>query len=431
MSAAGFRGREARFVLPVTMSHVARRQALLRTGIEPDVEQAYIVDDFMELEHEDRARLVAIHEAINTTVDWGDDHHSPWHENVAGAKNDAYLSLTRDPDGRWRRRLPEESDSHLVDEVFYATPGRTITAIEKLEVDSDGTAGDALQAMLLGAPLVADLGNDGTLELKHVLAAYEQALKLADELIKIVDSGARFDDVFFFDYYIVTDDALYFCPDLARESPNRPAALLREANPEAYEEAKALLQQLESVPGATVREKVDGICGSWWSGYGAASDERRVTLIVKPAVTKALKEAAAEQNTHEAADRYEKCRATWIDKHGSQRLKRAANRGYRHDGIYRDERLAAELPEFVGSLGRKPTVRELVNPSAEALELEAQVLARAEALGITEDQVRLVYAEPGTDSDWAPGEFVQIEGYLARHTVWRSVSGMKDDDIPF
>jgi hypothetical protein len=59
-------------------------------------------------------------------------------------------------------------------------------------------------------------------------------------------------------------------------------------------------------------------------------------------------------------------------------------------------------------------------------------LARAEGLGITDDQVRLVYAQPGQDSDWADGEYVQIEGYLGRHTGWQSVSGAKsDDDIPF
>jgi hypothetical protein len=114
-------------------------------------------------------------------------------------------------------------------------------------------------------------------------------------------------------------------------------------------------------------------------------------------------------------------------------LKRAALRGYRHDGVYRDERLTVELPDFVGSLGRKPTIRALVNPSAQALELEAQVLARAEALGIREEQVRLVYAQPGQDSDWSDGEFVQIERYLGRHTVWQSVSTEKtaDDDIRF
>jgi hypothetical protein len=220
---------------------------------------------------------------------------------------------------------------------------------------------------------------------------------------------------------------------LSQNPPNRPAAILKQANPQSYAQARALLDHLRPVSAVTVAEKIDRVCFHWWSGtYVDAPDERKVRDLLRMAVTNALNDVRVEQAKLEATERYEHCRANWIAKHGSQRLKRAAARGYRHDGIYRDERLTLELPDFVGSLGRKPTVRELVNPSEHALELESQTLARAEALGIPEDKVRLVFAQPGQDSDWADGEFVQIDGYLDRHTVWQSVSGERsDDDIPF
>jgi hypothetical protein len=99
-----------------------------------------------------------------------------------------------------------------------------------------------------------------------------------------------------------------------------------------------------------------------------------------------------------AAHAYEQGREAWIDEHGSDRLKRAVERGYKHDGICRDERMATELPGFI-SFAKKRNVREIMNPSEEALEIEREVLELVERNGMTDVSVRLV---------WVPAESPRI-----------------------
>lgn len=429
-------GRPVNFVLPVTLSRRLCRDVLVRTGVAPAAEQIYVVAEFTDLSADLRTRIVDTWEKVNVHVEeeerYFDDDEPYLH--VSGARNDGYLWLQRNADDGWTRYLSGTAgDSIDVDDVFFATPGRTIGALEHLRSTLNEDEIETLDAMLAGAPLVERLGENNVLSPADVLDAYERALELAERLINLVDVGARdTTDDFFRAAFELTDDAVFLFPDAGQSPPNRPAAILKQASPKAYEHARELLGQVADVPAATVAEKIDRLCFHWWSPYATQPDEHKVEMLLKTAVRNMLADARAEEAKREAAERYERCRAKWIVKHGSQRLKRAAARGYRHDGIYRDERLQLELPGFVGSLGRKPTIRELVNPSERALELEAQALARAEALGIGEDKVRLVYAQPGTESDWSDGEFMQIEGYLGRHTVWQSVSGgCSDDDIPF
>lgn len=426
-------GRHVSFVLPVTLSPFARRGVLLSTGVEPTAEQIFVVNNLTDLPQGLRARVVDAWEKVNVHVDEEERFLSDCesHLEMSGARNDGYLWLQRNATQRWTRYLPgSDGDSIDVDDVFYATPGRTVGAVEHLRATLEPDQDAVLDAMLAGAPLVDELGEGDVLRVEDVLDAYERALDLAQRLIDLVDAGTR--DSWLHSAFEITDDALFLHPDLKQNPPNRPAAILKQASPQAYAQARELLDQLGPVPAPTVVEKIDRVCFHWWSAYADALDERKVRDLVRMAVTNALNDVHVEQAKREAAERYEQCRANWIAKHGSQRLKRAAARDYRHDGIYRDERLEVELTDFIGWLGRKPAIRELVNPSERALELEAQALARAEALGVPEDKVRLVFAQPGQDSDWGDGEFVQIEGYLGRHTVWRSVSGARsDDDIPF
>jgi hypothetical protein len=429
-------GTPVEFVLPVMLSRTAQRSVLLNTGCEPSGRQTFILDDLTQLAPDQRLRLVDIWEKVNIRVKRPEDDFIPRGASlIIDARIDGYLWLHRGSDDRWSRYLPNSKGAAInVEDVFYATPGRTITALERLSVDLDEISNDALAAMLGGAPLVDDLGDGNTLRARHVFDAYERALDLAQQLVDLVDAGTRdLSSDLFSSGYEITEDAVFLFPALGAEKPNRPAAILKEASPTAYAEARELLGQLDGVPRNTVLEKIDRVCFHWWNLYAHRADESKVRGLLRMAVANALSDVQGEKKKAAEIARYEQCRAKWIAKHGSQRLKRAALRSYRHDGVYRDERLAVELPDFVGSLGRKPTIRELVNPSAEALELEAQVLARAEGLGITEEQVRLVYAQPGQDSDWSDGAFVQIERYLGRHTVWQSVLGEKsaDDDIPF
>lgn len=438
MSITGhLQGRAVQFVLPVTLSRALRRDVVVRTGTEPTPAQIYVVGNFAELSADLRTRMVDVWEKVNVHVDEEEQYFEdgePYLE-ITGARNDGYLWLQRNAEERWTRYLPDtEGDSIDVDEVFFATPGRTISELEHLRSTLVENETEAVSAMLAGAPLVERVGQNNALLPDDVLDAYERALQLAERLIDLVDAGTRDTTPGVFrSAFGMTDDAVFLFPDARRTPPNRPAAILKQASPTAYEQSRELLAQVGEVPAATVAEKIDRVCFHWWSTlYARAPDERKVETLLKAAVRNMLSDVQAEQAKQAQAERYEQCRAAWIAKHGSQRLKRAAARDYRHDGIYRDERLQLELPGFVGALGRKPTIRELVNPSEQALELEAQALARAEALGIDGDNVRLVYAQPGSDSDWSDGEFVQIEGYLGRHTVWQSVSGERSaDEIPF
>jgi len=429
-------GHPVNFVLPVTLSRALRRDVLLRTGIEPTAAQIYVVEEFTNMSPELRTKLVGTWEKINVHVDVVERHlpDGEPYEHLTAARTDGYLWLHRNAHDRWTRYLPgTDGDAIDIDDVFYATPGLTIDALSHFRLTLDEGEAEALDAMLAGAPLIATVGPNNTLPLDAVLDAYERALLLAQRLIDHVDAGIRDTSADFWrNSFEITDDCIFLNPDAQQDPPNRSAAILRQASPKAFAQACDLLEQIGPVAAVTVAEKIDRVCFHWWSHYADEPDETKVETLLKMAVTNMLNDERVEQASRAEVERYERCRANWISKHGSQRLKRAAARGYRHDGIYRDERLALELPEFVGSLGRKPTIRELVNPSEPALELEAQVLARAEALGISEDNVRLVFAQPGHDSEWDDGEFVQIEGYLGKHSVWQSVSGERSDgDIPF
>jgi len=432
------KGQHARFVLPVTLSAQVMRDLLLRTGVNPDPQQTFTVTDLTELSTQARAELVAVTEKAH--VHWEADgeetmHGTPWWECLTEARCDGYLYLHRGIHDRWSRYLPDtEGNSVELDRVFFSGSSGTVAAPEAFAEIVDADEQQVLHFMLAGAPLVKDIGESESLELAHVLAAYEAALGLAGRLIALTDTGIMARGGFLGEPYVVTDDAVFLYPDLTSPTPNRPAAVLKSASPKAYEKAVELLTRLDSViHRQTVKEKIDRVCFHWWAKHTEGrSDEEKVDTLLDMAVVNTLSDIAGETKKATEAEHYDECRAKWIAKHGSSRLKRAAERGYRHDGIYRDERLKVELPEFVGSLGRKPTFRELVNPSEAALEIEAEVLARAEGLGISDDQVRLVFAQLSFDTEWVDGEFVQIEGYLGRHTVWQSVSGEIDTDkIPF
>lgn len=431
-----FKGSEARFVLPVKLSSRARRDLLLRTGVEPEEDQRFPITDFMALSPEDRKRLVDLWDKVAITFDLEDaeEEYGPWYESVTTARSDGYADLQYNGN-RWFRVLPDNPlESPDIYDSHYCAPGRTITAVEKLASSLDEHGAQAIDAMLAGAPLLDDVGDESALTLPYVLAAYEQAIALAERLTTTIDEGTQCKtDLFWRGPYEIEDDAIYICPASKKDAPSHQVAVLKECSPDAYQAAKDLLTQLNGIERDSVAEKLDGMCGNWlqWSNV---NDAKKVSVWLKLVVDKILADVHTSQEKAAVAKRYEECRSKWIARHGSQRLRRAAARGYRHDGIYRDERLSAELPDFVGSIGRKPDIRDLVNPSADALELEAEVLARAEALGIADDQIKLVYARPSSDSDWLEGAFVQIESYLGRHTVWRSVSGgtaPADEDIPF
>lgn len=102
----------------------------------------------------------------------------------------------------------------------------------------------------------------------------------------------------------------------------------------------------------------------------------------------------------------------WTETHGSPRLKRAIERGYRATGIYVEERARQELPDFLFDGDRLAVFREALNPSAAALDLETATIARLSDHARAASSVRIVWLTDGPD-DWPleifPGEAVHVE----------------------
>lgn len=413
-------GRRPAFHLPVRLSAHARRQALIATGNEPNATQLFGIDHLTELELGDRMRVLDLWERVlvKQVADG---------ELSGEFRNDGYDALLRGGDGRWDRYRPgTEGDYVDLERAFFATPGRTLSVPEQAAAELDH---DAVDAMFAGFPLVPDLGEASFLTLHRVLDAYDGALELAGRVTELCDSATAIATGFWAGSPQVTEDGVLLMPDSEGERVF-PAAVLKESDRDAYDAARQLLAEADAVD-ASLSEAIDSTCARWWSDpWRAMSDAERVEAILKPHIENAIAEARTRERDRQAAQHYERCRARWIGKHGSPRLRRAAERGYRHDGIYRDERLAIDLPGFVSALGRKSKIRELVNPSGEALEIEEETLARTETLGIDDGQVRLVFVA-AEGAPWNEGEFVEVAGYLGRHTVWRRVSELADDDIPF
>jgi hypothetical protein len=115
-------------------------------------------------------------------------------------------------------------------------------------------------------------------------------------------------------------------------------------------------------------------------------------------------ELSRRRQKAEADLAYQKERERWIAQYGSERLKLAAARAYRHDGTYRDERLSHELPGFVGSLGKKPEIREMINPTADALKVETEVLERIDSGKLGELDARLVWIQDSAFDGASEGE---------------------------
>jgi hypothetical protein len=422
-------GSPAQYVLPTKLSPIVQRELLIQSGREVEVDQLFAVPDLMALSVDDRRRLVEVTE--NSTVDCHEadpnEIEGPWSLSVTQAWVVRYGELWRGGNKPHWMRSPEPGSAR-VDEIFFATPGRTTSARAHFEamLNPDDTV--AFRAMLAGAPLVTEAPEGAEIALEHVLDAYEHALRLARAFIQVLDDGVSaasgtegIDDILFSPISEI-DGGIVFEPNLDNEREASAAAILRNASPEAYANAKAVCDQLRAVPTKALSPVVDRMCTHWWqSPWVEKNDAAKFDDLSWGLVNLAKQQAASVH--------YESERSGWIAVKGSKQLKRAAAREYMHDGIYRDERLALELAGFVSDVGRKPTIRNLVNPSAEALELEDQTLAQARRLGITDDQVRLVWLDP--DNGMPAGEYLRIERYLGRHTVWRAVDPESEgNDIP-
>lgn len=75
----------------------------------------------------------------------------------------------------------------------------------------------------------------------------------------------------------------------------------------------------------------------------------------------------------ESGPSFDQARSSWIDEHGSERLRIAQRRSYKINRLYALERAAKEFPEFWVDTSEESIIRERTDPSMTALELEDEI----------------------------------------------------------
>lgn len=436
----GLSGRQATFRLPVKLSAKARREVLLETGNAPDEFQLFEIDDLTALDRSDRVELLDIVDQVNIEA-----------KDLFADFPDAPLKVVYRVEG-WGVLKRDETDRSWavygaapgvyrdLDKTFLAGDGHTLQfadwyRLRELHPDRHVE----FDALLDGAPLVLTLGSPPQLTLTKVFEAYRAAMGLAKDVAAIVQAGFYPQDPFGeIERFERTDDALFLHPQSGPERRDLPTSIcfLRVASRDVHwRDTVGRLQELaDRAPTAVFDEAVHKMVE--FAASSAAQelpDYQRLALSVDRVVGETLTQVEANRAKKDADAVYSAARTSWISRYGTSRLKRASERGYRHDGIYREERAAAELPGFTTSLGRRPKIGDVMNPSADALNREDEAVELAEGLGLPARNVKLVFAQPDHDSDWTEGEYVQVTGWLGRHTVWLPVSSRRigDDDIPF
>jgi hypothetical protein len=273
---------------------------------------------------------------------------------------------------------------------------------------------------------------------EDVVAAYESALALAGTITTLMD-GCHVGEAGFLESVQLEDDFIFIEP-LSRSSDDRldPIGFVEQSDPAAFAKARELCTSVVELSTVT-QEEFAADAGASVGRLRAHGYERDrltdadiVSLVLSPAAQRAREQEQRREANKRARKAYERDRAAWIAGRGSKRLRLAAERGYKHDGLYRDERLANELPGFIAALPRRSEIKEIINPSEFALDLESQAIRRLEALGATNTTVKLVFViiDSRDDSELDDGEYVQVAGYLGQHTVWQSVA-QAADEIPF
>lgn len=415
--------------LPVTIGHKARRAALLATGQEPDVTQVFHVWDLSDVGPDERERLVDIRERCG--FDSGPEYVEPELGHLVEGDDWEVTSLEWVHRDRTNEEITiyladgavpgEEPASVMASQILFANEdGRTRNLVEHaLEVSS---APDVLEAALAGAPLVSEL-DEHKLTLDVVLSAYEYALKIVRALVPLVSEG---DDAveasFMWGSINTTKSTIYVRSHL---DEGRSVGLHRDSAPDAFDAILPLVSALDQfgAPGADeFRDRVTRHGAG--RGWARMTDAERISHWIRPYAEGAQREAEQLAATKKRAEEYEAAAAAWTAEHGSTRLQKAASRGYKHDRLYRDERLAVDLPGFFAAKARK--VGEPLAPDEAALDLEAEV---EELIAGTSMTCKLAWVVFEDDDDHDEGVHVQVEGFLGRHTVYKRPDD--EDDIPY
>lgn len=437
---SGLRGETLSFQLPVSLSKEAQRKVLLATGVKPEPRQIFWIENLLKVEDPQlRERLVDLADKIEVRT-YGPGENLPDFQEATEVTTLLYHVLafhrSLDKRGGWGV-WSDEGHTIELSHVWLPGEGRTRTVLGAMAERHDR---DEVWALAAGHPLVKEMA--GTeLTLSEVLDAYERAVELADEICRIAYAEHRGLGERLWMHGIGFDDEMILLSH--RREPVDPIGFRRESDPETFAKALTLVNEMAELPILEAEYFVYRSCSFAESAimgpWDPPTDAEIFQKCLVPSAEGARLQDLGNRTEREAKEAYETERERWISEHGSNRLKLAAQRGYRHDGLYRDERLAAELPGFIGFIGQRSEAKEVINPSEEALKLETETQQRVSELGL-DVLVRLVFVkadvELAMDGKMADGEYVEVSNYLGRHKVYRPVAPViasfdPDDDIPF
>jgi hypothetical protein len=412
--------------LPVWLTAAARRRVALACGTDARPGLDFDIDQLTELDEDERRRTL---ECLDTTevileddVD-EDEHGRPFMTKSAQAARYGDMSYNA---GHWYVEV--DGDQVRIDEACYpGDGGRTCTGVD---IAAEQFGREFVGAALRGRPAVDEIDQHGHVSLDAVLGAYAKAGELASLLARLVADGYRPQAAdgawdFIGEHSAVRMDAtaVILC------GSSGAVALHRLTDAGAFDRAaKAVGEAIDAGKSEAAAALADRVCAavaSLRTNGGEPPDDSTVAVAVTTHAHQIAAEYKAKRSEAEAQVAYDTARDEWIAQHGSTRLQRAAVRGYRIDGLYRDERMQIDLPGMIGFLGKGAKVRDVSNPTSEALDQEEECIEAAAAQGLGDEHVRIVYVVGSEDHP--DGEYVQINGYLGKHTAYQRVTS----EIPF
>jgi len=150
--------------------------------------------------------------------------------------------------------------------------------------------------------------------------------------------------------------------------------------------------------------------------------ERHLREEAKQAKARQLKHSAETAKKRAEAKRFRDAMSDWIAAAASPDLKRAHERGYKVASVYVRERVGVEFPGFMVDTTDEAEWAERSNPTAEAMDLEEQTLARVQELEADYD-VGIVWLTTPPKAFWrdedvfADREAVVVRAWLGRYDL--------------
>jgi hypothetical protein len=144
--------------------------------------------------------------------------------------------------------------------------------------------------------------------------------------------------------------------------------------------------------------------------------EPRQELPVRPEIRYKTSKQRAKAEDEAAQEAWDADKATWIEAHGSDRLKKAHSTGYPHNRAYIQERATAELGEgWIVDMKNAYQWDRNPSPSEQALDLEKTLKDKGFKAQIV--WVKSDGTERDDDDAFEPFEALVVREFLDRYDV--------------